>query len=270
MKWFFWTVREIEHHDVVTSGSFTTELRDNGPWEWMKDGSKNLDEATESYMIVVIAETSNLEAATNFLYDINLSATMARQRGWVQQEQSDMCLALNMSKMAEGRLLRTAIEEMEYVIKQPWAEVREEKKWGVEFPVHKMVKAVIKRHLAMVYKNHTAGCLPCPNGTAKYRQTPWRRKGTGAPPPEPAVPPPRGLPPSGTPPAPPAHTNEYESYEIEGMPSRCVYIYSPLPKTQFFNHNAYAKDSKCNKDFIPELLSTLSAVWKYRWNWFWR
>jgi hypothetical protein len=28
------------------------------------------------------------------------------------------------------------------------------------------------------------------------------------------------------------------------MPSRCVYIHSPHPNTELFNHNAYAKDSK--------------------------
>jgi hypothetical protein len=55
-----------------------------------------------------------------------------------------------------------------------------------------------------------------------------------------------------------------ESYEIEGMPSRCVYMHSPLPNTQFFHHNVFAKDSKCDKDFIPDVLSTLSAAWKYR------
>jgi len=55
-----------------------------------------------------------------------------------------------------------------------------------------------------------------------------------------------------------------ESYEMEGMPSRCVYIHSALPNTQIFNHNEYAKDSKFDKAFIQDLLSTLSAVWKYR------
>ena len=116
----------------------------------------------------------------------------------------------------------------------------------------------MERHQAMVYKNHTARCLPCQHGTAKNPATRWRRKGTAAPPPEPAAPPP------GTPPAPPGDAEGYESYEIEGMPSRCLYMHSPLPNTQFFNHNAFAKESKRDKDFIPDFLSTLSAVWKYR------
>jgi hypothetical protein len=110
----------------------------------------------------------------------------------------------------------------------------------------------------MVYKNHTAGCLPCQNGTAKILQTRMGRKGTAALPPEPAAPPPRTLP------APPGDVEGNKSYEIEGMPSRCVYMHSPLPNTQFSNHNAFAKESKRDKDFFPDLLNTLSAVWKYR------
>jgi hypothetical protein len=107
-----------------------------------------------------------------------------------------------------------------------------------------MVKAAIERHLAIVYKYQTDSCLPCQNDTAKNLQTLCRRKGTGAHPPEPAAPPP-GLPPSpGRPPAPPDHTDGKTSYAIEGMPSRCVYIHSPHPNTELFNHNAYAKDSK--------------------------
>jgi hypothetical protein len=30
------------------------------------------------------------------------------------------------------------------------------------------------------------------------------------------------------------------------------------------------KDSLCNEDFIPEVLSTLAAAWNFRWHWFWR
>jgi len=187
-----------------------------------------------------------------------MSATMARQGGRVQLEQSDMRLALNMAKMAKGAFSRGAIEETQQLIKKPRAEVREEKKRGVEFPGHQMVKAAMERHPAMVYKNHMAGCLPCQNGTGKNPQTRWRRKGTAAPPLEPAAPPP------GTPPAPSGDAEGNESYEIEGMPSRCVYMHSPLPNTQFFNHNAFAKESKLHKDYNPDLLSTRSAAWKYR------
>jgi len=122
----------------------------------------------------------------------------------------------------------------------------------------------MERHPAMVYKNHTAGCLPCQNGTAKNQQTHWRRKGTAAPLPEPAAPLPRRPSPPGTAPPPACNAEGNHSHDIEGMPSRCVYMHSPLPNTQFFNYNAFAKDSTCDKDFIPDLLSTLSAAWKYR------
>ena len=102
-----------------------------------------------------------------------MSATMARQGGQVQLEQSDMRLALNMAKMAKEGVSRATIKEMKYLIQNQHAEVREEKKRGVEFPGHKTVKAVIQRHPAMLRQNQTASCLPCQNGTAKYPQTCW-------------------------------------------------------------------------------------------------
>jgi len=187
-----------------------------------------------------------------------MSAIMARHGGRVQLEQSDMHLALNMAKMAKGGFSHAAMEETQQLVKKPRAEVREEKKRGVEFPGHQQVKAAMERHPAMVYKNHTAGCLQCQHGTAENPVTCWRRKGTAAPPPELAAPPP------GTPPAPSGDAEGNERDDIEGMSSRCVYMHSPLANTQFFNHNAFAKESKCDKDFIPDLLSTLSAAWKYR------
>jgi hypothetical protein len=55
-----------------------------------------------------------------------MSATMARQGGGVQLEQSDMRHALNMAKIAIGGILHGRIEEMQYLIKKPWAEVRDE------------------------------------------------------------------------------------------------------------------------------------------------
>jgi len=199
-----------------------------------------------------------------------MSATMARQGGRVQLEQSDMRLALNMETMAKGGFSRAAVQETQQLIKKPRAEVREEKKRGVEFPGHKKVKATMERHPAMVYNNHMAGCLPYQNGTAKNPLTRWRRKGTTARPPALAAPLP-GRPSSpGTPPASQGDTEGNESYEIEGMPSRCVYMHSPHQNTQFFNHDAFAKDSKRDNPFIPDLLPILSAAWKYSWHWFWR
>ena len=112
-----------------------------------------------------------------------MSATMARQGGRVQLEQSNMCLALNMAKMAIEGFSHSTIEETKYLIKKPYAEVREERIRGVEFPGHNTVEAAIQRHPAMLRQNQTSGCIPCPNGTAKNTQTRWRCKGTGAPPP---------------------------------------------------------------------------------------
>jgi hypothetical protein len=52
-----------------------------------------------------------------------MSATMARQGGQVQLEQSNMRLALNMAKMAKEGFSRATIEETKYLIKKPRAEV---------------------------------------------------------------------------------------------------------------------------------------------------
>jgi len=107
-----------------------------------------------------------------------MSGTMARQGGWVQLEQSDMCLSLEMVKIAKGRFSHATIEETQQLIKKPCAKVREAKKRGVEFPGHQKVKAEMERHPAMIYKNHTAGCRPCQHGTAKNLQSRCRRKET--------------------------------------------------------------------------------------------
>jgi len=63
-------------------------------------------------------------------------ATMARQGGRVQLEQSDMHLALNMSKIAKGGFSHTAIEKTPYLIKDTHGEVQEERKRAVEFAGH--------------------------------------------------------------------------------------------------------------------------------------
>jgi hypothetical protein len=96
---------------------------------------------------------------------------MARKAGRVQLEQSDMRLALNMAKMAKGKISRAAIEETQQLINKPRAKVRQEKMRGVEFPGRNKVKAAIERHPAMVRENQTDGCLPCQNGTAKNPET---------------------------------------------------------------------------------------------------
>jgi hypothetical protein len=82
-----------------------------------------------------------------------MSATMARQGGWVQLEQSAMCLVLNMAKMAKDGFSHAAIEDTKYLIKKPCAEVREGQKRGVEFPGHKKMKTAIQRYPAMLRQN---------------------------------------------------------------------------------------------------------------------
>jgi len=39
------------------------------------------------------------------------------------------------------------------------------------------------------------------------------------------------------------------------MPPGSGYIHTPLPNGRFFNLDAYAKDRKRDKDFIPDLLT---------------
>jgi hypothetical protein len=46
-----------------------------------------------------------------------MSATIARQGGWVQLEQSNMRLALKMAKMAQGEFTPTAMKETQYLMK---------------------------------------------------------------------------------------------------------------------------------------------------------
>ena len=174
---------------------------------------------------------------------------MATEGGWVQLEQSDMRLALNVAKMTKRGFSSTAINEMNQLIKIPRAEVGEAKNWWVKFAGHKKVKAEIERHVAMICETQTDSCLPGQHGTAKNPRSCLRRIGTGAPPPQPVPPRPK------TPPAPPGDTEQNQSTEIEGAPPGYVYIHTSLPNAQFFNHDAYAKDRKHNKDFIPDLLT---------------
>jgi len=178
-----------------------------------------------------------------------MSATMARQVGRVQLEQSDICLAVNMAKMAKEGFSRAAIEETQQLIQKPRAEAREEKRLGVVFPGHNEVKAAVERHPAMFRENQTDGCLPCQTGTAKNPQTHWRREGTGAPPPRPAPPRPR------TPPAPPDESERTQGWETERLPPGYVYIHTLLPSIWLFNLDPYAKDWMRDKDFIPDLVT---------------
>jgi len=67
-----------------------------------------------------------------------MSATMARQGGRVQLEQSDMCLACDMAKMARVGFSLATLGEMQCLTKKPRPEIPDEKKRGVEYPRHTM------------------------------------------------------------------------------------------------------------------------------------
>jgi len=183
-----------------------------------------------------------------------MSATMTRQGGWVQLEQSDMRLALNMAKMAKEGFSRAAIEEMKYPIKKPRAEVQEEKKRGVEFPGHKKVKAAMQRHPAMLRQNHSSGCLPCQNGTPKNSQTRWTCQGMGAPPPTrrreqiPELTPP----PPGTPPAPTGNTSGAQPAENINLPAGYTYSHTALPCGEYFEDD---EDTEHDTDFDPDMVT---------------
>jgi len=101
----------------------------------------------------------------------------------------------------------------------------------------------------MVHEIQPEGCLPCQNGTTKTLQTFCRCKGTDAPPAEPVPPPP------GAPPASCGGNEAAPSSEIQGVQPGYVYIHTPLPNAQSFNLDAYAKYRKCDKDYIPDLLT---------------
>jgi hypothetical protein len=193
-----------------------------------------------------------------------MSATMERQGGCVQLEQSDMRLALNMAKVANGGLSRTAVEETQYLIKKPCAKVRKGKKRRVEFPGHNKVKAAIARHPAMLRQNQTPGCLPCQNGTAQNPQTRSKPKGTGAPPPnrrrqqnpeptpEPTAKPTAPLP--GTPLASTGNSSCDQCLEIINLPAGYTYSHNSLPYAESFTLNASAQDSEHDTDFNPDML----------------
>jgi len=111
----------------------------------------------------------------------NMSATMARQLGWVQQEQSDICVGLNMAQMATYRCWYAGILETQYRIKNPRANIREAVKPGVEFSGHSSVMSAIEQHHAIVCQNQMDSWLPCQIGTAQNLQTCGRHKCNCAP-----------------------------------------------------------------------------------------
>ena len=71
----------------------------------------------------------------------------------------------------------------------------------------------------------------------------------GAPPIKPAPPP------ASMRPAPPTDNEGAESSQIDGVPPRYAHIPTPLSNAQFFDHDAYANDHKCDYDSFPDLVS---------------
>jgi hypothetical protein len=156
--------------------------------------------------------------------------------------------------MAKEVFSHTAIEETNYLIKKPCAEVPEEKTRHVEFPGHEKVNAAIQRHQEILCQNQTSGCLPCQNCTTKNQQTCWRRKGTGARRParstkrisEPTPP----L--SGMPPAPTSNTFGAHHVEIINLLAGYPYPHTALPRVEFFQDDEHTKH---DTDFDPDMLT---------------
>ena len=56
-KAFVRTVPEIKPHDDISCGIFADIFRDKRLWEWINQDSITLEEATDVYMVEVIAES---------------------------------------------------------------------------------------------------------------------------------------------------------------------------------------------------------------------
>jgi len=178
---------------------------------------------------------------------------MARRSGTART--ADMHIALNMAKSPKEGFCAPQWRKRNSRSKKLCAEVREEKKRGVEFPGHRMVMALIESHSAIVCENHTDGCLPCQDGTQKNPQTHWRRIGTYAPPPDrprQATPEPIPTPPR-TASVPPSDIAAALGSQMDCVPAGYAYLHAPLPNAQIFSLDAYARDSNHNEDCIPDL-----------------
>jgi len=186
-----------------------------------------------------------------------MSATMPTQGCRVQLKQSDMCLALNMAKMAKGWFSCTTREDTQCLINKPRAKVRDEKKRGVEFHSHKQVDAAMEWHTAMLRQNHTARCLHCQDGITKNPQTGWSYNGTGAPPPNRCRPPNPELTPAlpRMPPAPTGNNSGVQSSQIDNLAAGYLYSHTSLPCAEYCTLDAYAQDSQHDIDFNLDMLT---------------
>jgi len=186
-----------------------------------------------------------------------MSASMARQEGRVQLQQSGMRLACSTAKMAKEGFSGTAIEEMQYLIKKLCTKVRDDKEQSVNYPGHHKAEAAIQSRMAMLRQHHIAGFLACQNGTAKNWQTCRTRMGTGTPPPNRSkqLTPELTSPLPGMPPTQTSNHSRAECSEIVNLPAGYVYSYTTPHCTEFFSSEAYAQDSQQDTDFIPDMLT---------------
>jgi hypothetical protein len=119
-------------------------------------------------------------------------------------------------------------------VKESRAEVREERKQGVQFPGHTIVKVAMQRHPAMLSQNHMSSSLSCQTGTARNLQTHCRRKRTGAPPPDRCrqrtlepTPPVPGMPPAQT-----FNTSGAQHFQIVNLPAGDTFSNTALPRAE--------------------------------------
>jgi len=101
----------ICQHSLQNWTSWCCQFRDFGVGIWWSTSSRVEKTGDEDvwggYGVIYGRGKSSipcLAAATNFLQVFNVSATVARQRSWVQLELSDMRLAVNMTNMANHGL----------------------------------------------------------------------------------------------------------------------------------------------------------------------
>jgi len=193
-----------------------------------------------------------------------MSATMARQGGRVQLEQSDRCLALNMVEMAKGEFSHSAAEAMYFLIKKPPAEPREDKRreekrreepgcslsWQWKDECSNRVTpgyALSKPHCQMPFI--------APMALEWNRRHEWHAKGTSAPPPNGY----RHMTPEPMPQLPkmphsPTGKISGQQYtQIVNVPARYVYSHTSHFCAALFTFDAAAQDRQHDTDFDPDM-----------------
>jgi hypothetical protein len=69
----------MEHHDVVCSGIFSVEFRENRPPEWIKLAVNTLEEAKESYIVEGIAKAS-VRSSSSFIVGLHHFCCFGKSR----------------------------------------------------------------------------------------------------------------------------------------------------------------------------------------------